>query len=247
MRILRGKQYIQVLFLAVLLVFGITGTVFAEEPSTSNNYQLTESQFNGGSAYESCSEQYCAKVSLGESTDGGAAPATSASFGTISKDSEPLLEVIVDTGISTLGVLNTQTTGTKTMTVRVRNYLSEGYTLQIQGDAPKYDGHTLKTFKEPTISIPGTEQFGINVIKNTTPNVGADPVQVPSSELSFGEVMEKYKIPDSFKYVSGDVVARSEKESGRTDYTISMIVNISSSTPAGDYKGDFSAIVVPIF
>jgi len=243
----RVKQYVQVLFLAALLVTGSAATVFAETPSESENYQLTESQFNGGSAYESCSEQYCARVSIGDTTDGGAAPSSSAGFATISPDSEPLLEVIVDAGASTLGVLDTETTGTKTMTVRIRNYLSGGYTLQIMGDAPVYDGHRLKTFSQPTISIPGTEQFGINVAKNTAPAIGEEPVQVPSSDISFGKATEKYSIPDSFKYTSGDVVARSNTESGRTDYTVSMIVNISNATPAGNYMGDFSAVVVPVY
>lgn len=247
MRKLRIGRQVYVLFLAALFLFACTGTAFAETPSESDSYQLTESQFNGGSAYESCSDQYCARVSIGNATDGGAIPSSSAAFGTISEESEPLLEVIVDPGVSTLGVLNAETTGTKTMTVRIRNYLSGGYTLQVIGDPPQYDGHKLKTFNEPTLSIPGTEQFGINVAKNLTPAVGADPVQVPSSETSFGAATAKYNVPDLFKFTSGDVVARSNTESGRTDYTISMIVNISNATPAGNYVSDFSAVVVPVY
>jgi hypothetical protein len=240
-------QLIRVLFLAAVILVGTSPMTYAETPSTSPNYQLSESQFNGGSAYESCSEQYCAKVSIGDIADNGVAPSSSAGFATIPQDSEPLLEVIVDAGVSTLGVLDTQTTGSKTMTVRIRNYLSGGYTLQITGNPPKYSGHTLKTFNEPTASQAGTEQFGINVVANSVPNVGADPIQIPSAQTSFGQVTEKYKIANWFKYTSGDVVARSATESGRTDYTVSMIVNISNATPAGQYTGDFSAVVVPVF
>lgn len=209
---------------------------------------MTESQFGVGSNRESCSGQYCARTSIGDVTSGGSSksPNVTTAFGPVTPD-EPLLEVIVDPGVSNLGDLTTEETASKTMTVRIRNYLSEGYTLQITGDPPSYKGHKLKTNTTPTAAAPGTEQFGINAAANTTPSVGASPLQVPSNEFSFGEVNAAYSTPNLFKYSSGDIVARSETESGRTDYTISMIVNIANSTPAGHYNGEFSAVVVPIF
>jgi len=178
----------------------------------------------------------------------GKSATSTAKFGSISAtDSDPLLEVIVDSGASNLGTLTTESTAYKSMTVRVRTYLSDGYVLQIVGNPPKYGDHTLATPTTPTSALPGTEQFGINATTNTTPNVGADPLQVPSSQTSFGVVNDNYKLANKFQYISGDEVARSESESGRTDYTISMIVNVSNSTPAGHYTGDFSAVVIPVY
>ncbi|MBI3889045.1 hypothetical protein HY312_00500 [Candidatus Saccharibacteria bacterium] len=246
MRNLSLWRYWSALLLVGVILVGSTGTVFAQT-STSNSYQMTESQFGVGSNKESCSGQYCARTSIGDIASGNSkSPKTTAAFGPVTPD-EPLLEVIVDPGVSNLGDLTTEETATKTMTVRIRNYLSEGYTLQITGEPPSYKGHKLKTNSTPTASNPGTEQFGINATANTTPSVGANPLQVPSNEFSFGEVNTAYSTPNLFKYTSGEVVARSEKESGRTDYTISMVVNISNSTPAGHYNGDFSAVVVPIY
>jgi hypothetical protein len=162
-------------------------------------------------------------------------------------ESDPLLEVIVDPGVSNLGTLTAEQTAYKTSIVRVRSYLSNGYILQVFGNPPKYGGHTLSTPSTPSSSVPGTEQFGINAALNTTPSVGADAVQVPSNETSFGVVNDDYKIPNKFKYVNGGEVARSLTESGQTDYTISMIVNISNATPAGHYSGDFSVVVTPFY
>jgi hypothetical protein len=71
--------------------------------------------------------------------------------------------------------------------------------------------------------------------------------QVPSDSLSFGEVAPDYQTANLFKYVNGDMIASSAVETGRTDYTVSMIVNISNKTPAGHYSGDYSAIVIPRF
>jgi hypothetical protein len=110
-----------------------------------------------------------------------------------------------------------------------------------------YSGHVLNTPSTPTAALPGTEQFGINATVNTVPNVGTDPVQIPSDQVSFGKVNDDYRIQNKFKYLSGDNVARSDTQSGETDYTISMIVNISNSTPAGHYSGDFSAVVIPVY
>lgn len=248
MRNRRSVFYVKTMLLVVLFLGVGTGTALATT-SSSTNYQVMETQFNAGTMMNSCSGQYCAQASIGDMTTGNASSPgeSTAMFGTTPTDSEPLLEVIVDAGESKLGLLSTEQTATKTTTVRVRSYLSDGYTLQIVGDPPKYGEHTLKTPTVPTESRPGTEQFAINAVANTSPSVGAAPVQLPSDQTSFGIVEDDYLTPNLFKYVDGDVVASSRTESGRTDFTISMIVNISNTTPAGHFTGEFSAVVIPIF
>lgn len=239
-------HYIKPLLVAVLIVGVSTGTVFATN-SSSSNYQVSETEFNAGSTLQNCSDQYCARASIGDMTIGrSTSSGGTASFGSL-VDSQPVLEVIVNPGESNLGVLTTEATATKTMTVQIRNYLSGGYVLQIVGDPPKAAGHSLHTPSTPTAASPGTEQFAINASDNSSPNVGANPVQVPSNQTSFGFVTDDYHTPNLFKYTSGDVVGRSLTESGRTDYTISMIVNISNATPAGHFSGDFSAVVIPVY
>lgn len=242
----RLRDYVTPVLLTGLIISGGTGTA-AYAVSSSNNYQVTETEFGSGSTQQNCSGQYCAQASIGDMSAGrSASPGGSATFGSITS-SDPLLEVIIDPGQSNLGILTTEATATKTMTVRVRSYLSGGYVLQIIGDPPKFANHTLRTPTTPTASSPGTEQFAINAAANSTPNIGANPVQVPSDQTSFGVVEDAYHLPNLFKYVSGDVVARSLTESGRTDYTISMIVNVSNSTPAGHFAADFAAVVVPVY
>ena len=101
------------LLLAVLFVVGSAGPAFAET-SNSQNYQVTESQFGVGSSMESCSQQYCAKASIGDIAGGASESAggTKATFGDVTPD-EPLLEVIVQDGQSNLGILSTEATATK--------------------------------------------------------------------------------------------------------------------------------------
>jgi hypothetical protein len=65
--------------------------------------------------------------------------------------------------------------------------------------------------------------------------------------MSFGEAAAGYNTANQFQYASEAIVARSYQSSGRTDYTVSMIINISNQTPAGRYAGDFSVVVTSVF
>lgn len=237
------------LAISLAMIIAVTSgtTAVQAETSSSANYQMTESEFNSSGSEQTCSSQFCARVAIGDSTAGDASSANNkVTFGSITSE-EPVLEMIVAPGVSNLGTLTTEHTGTKTASVKVRTYNSDGYVLRIMGDPPNYSSHTLAAPVMPTASSVGTEQFGINVVANTSPAVGANPVQVPSGDFSFGEVVAGYNIANQFKYVSGETVARSTTASGETDYTISMIVNIAQNTPAGLYRGEYSIVAIPIF
>lgn len=247
MRMGKLLRYSRYLLVAGLLTVWCTGTAMAQTTSTSETYQVTETDFSATSPRENCSGHYCARASIGDIAGQRSEPPGAGAVFSPAEGEEPRLEVIVETGESNLGELSTETTATKTMVVKILNYLGEGYTLHIEGNAPKFKNHLLATPGSPVASDPGTEQFAINIAANTTPNVGAAPLQVPADQGVFGEVEDDYKTANLFKYTSGEVIARSNAESGRTDYTISMIVNISNSTPAGHYSGDFAAVVVPAF
>lgn len=241
-----GRYGVLLLALGIVLYGG--STVMATTLK-SDNYQVVESEFGSGSGLESCSGSgnYCARTAIGSLTIGdSSAGSKRVEFGPITED-EPALEVIVEQNESDLGELTTETTAKTSVLVKVRNYLSNGYVMQMTGDAPKISNHTLTTPLTPTASTQGTEQFGINAVANTTPTVGANAVQVPSGDFSFGVVDSEYSTANLFKYESGDTVARSPSESGQTNYTISMIVNVSNTTPAGRYAGDFSIVVIPVY
>lgn len=239
-----GRAVIPVL---ATVLFGVVGSVpVLAQTATSPNYQVVETEIGGGASQEACSASYCARVSIGDVTDGNVMVSNTASFDD-NPLSEPVLEMIIETGDSNLGVLTPEKTATKTTIAKVRSYLSGGYIIQLIGDPPKFEGHTLQTPNDPTASTPGTEQFAVNVVANTSPAIGANPVQVPGDGVLFGAADELYGTPNMFKYSSGEIIARSLTESGRTDYTISMIVNISSSTPAGNYAGDYMAVIMPAY
>lgn len=247
------RQYRFVIALALVISLGSVGTAVAAQ-SSSPSYSVNEVQMGGvGSSLHDCSANYCAKTSVGDTSVGRAGSTNySAQLG-FNTSSEPMLEVIVEGGNQNMGVLDTDTTGTALSTIKVRNYLSNGYVLQITGPPPSQGRHALTALSTPSTSQQGAEQFGINLADNTVPNIGAGPVQVPSGTFSFGTVADGtngthvYNQPNLFMYQDGDIVAQSLTSSGETDYTMSMIINVSNVTPGGQYTGTFSAVAVPVF
>jgi hypothetical protein len=258
------RQFRFVVGLGFIIALGFAGTASAAQ-SSSTHYSVTETQIGSGSSLHDCSTNYCAKTSVGDLTDGRASSANySAQLG-FNTSAEPVLEVEVDGGSQDMGVLDNSHTGTAVNTIKVRSYLSSGYVLQITGASPSQGTHSLKTMSPadcPCTSQPGTEQFGINLADNTSPNIGALPVQVPSGSFSYGSVVSGqdtvngtnpnsdhayFDATDMFVYQDGDVVAHSLSSTGETDYTMSMIINVSDVTPGGRYTGVYSAVAVPVF
>ena len=231
--------------LAVILSITCIGQVSAQ--MSSNNYKVNEAQFGSGSSLNDCSANYCAKTSVGDLTNGSAASTNySAQLGFNTSD-EPMLEITTSAGLRNLGVLNTSETASTSYEIGVRSYLSKGYVMQITGSPPKNNGRVLTRLISQSTVQPGTEQFGINLADNSTPDVGAGPIQMPDGTFSFGTVASDYTDPNLFKYLDGDIVASTETSSGLTTFTMSMILNISDTTPGGKYVGSLSAVVTPTY
>jgi hypothetical protein len=232
---------------AILLVAAIiTCGGIAAAQSSSSSYKVNEYSFGIGGELNACSSNYCSKQSAGETAVGNTSSSSyqaQAGFDTVS---DPVLEVAVNGSIN-FGVLDVASTASGTANVQVRTYLASGYTMIIAGPAPVNGSSNLDPMSTPTTSQIGTEQFGINLRNNATPDVGADPVQIPDSSFSFGTPSSDYNVPDQYKYQNGDTIAYSNSSSGQTNYTLSMIVNMAASTPGGIYTSDYSIVVISVF
>jgi hypothetical protein len=230
--------------IACLSILAISLAPLHVQASSSQNYTIEEDFVGGGGRVESSSTNFTAQDSLGAVGVGESAGTLYGQIAGATTTNDPTLTFIVDNATVNLGSLSTSLTRSGTATFRVLNYTSYGYLVQIIGDPPDNGGHTLSDLSSATASTTGTEQFGINLKNNATPDVGADPVQVPDSSFSFGAAASGYNTADLFKYVSGDTIATADQSSGRTDYTISYIANISTNTPGGSYSGGQTLVVV---
>lgn len=231
-----------------LLIVAGSGAVASAFQSSSTSYGVDETFFgNGGLLCNpgvTGSASYCATQTAG---DTGVGNASSTNYqiqaGSDVTDRAPYLQFIVNNPNTNLGTLTTTSTATTTATFSVKTYLAGGYVVVNASPGPQNAGYTMHTLSSPTSSSIGNEQFGINLVANTTggtcnapANFGAAPSQNPDATFGFGQAAPGYNTCGKFKYVNGDTIAFSNSSSGETDFTISYIYNISNLTPGGVYQ-----------
>ncbi|MDB5182129.1 MAG: exported protein of unknown function [Candidatus Saccharibacteria bacterium] len=233
--------------LCLLSVLSYTPAVHAAQ-SNSSNYGVSEVNFGSGGSLQSCSGSYCSKQSAGELTVGSSSSANYTARSGFNTDREEFLEVSVTGTTINFGVLESFATKFGSSTFSIRAFPAHGYNVIVDGFAPRStSGNSIAAMSSATTSQIGVEQFGINLRQNTTPAVGADPVLFPDSTFAFGAAATGYNSPNNYKFVAGDTIASSPKGTGRTNYTLSIIANISTNTPSGSYSGRLGIIAVPTF
>ena len=165
----------------------------------------------------------------------------------------PFLEFVVSGATVDLGVLDSNSTssgaaqgGACGCSFYVRSYVSSAYVVTTVSAPPTSESGTILTAKSaqavPSVSQ-SVEEFGINLVANTSLAIGADPNNQPDNTFADGIAATGYDTDGQFKYAQGDIVARSAgtlntKAWGQTDYTISYIAKSNPLTPAGLYSMD---------
>lgn len=243
-----GQINIKVIVLLVVCLFlGIPASIKAQT-LCSGSYCATETFFGTGGELNACSSNYCSKQSAGET---GVGKVGSTNFGVqagFNTTDAPFLEFNVTASNVNIGTLTTASATTTTASFYVRAYLASGYNVISVADPPRNGTYTLHNLTSPTASSAGSEQFGINLKANTSPaTFGANPSQYPDSSFGFGFAAPGYDTANVYKYVKNDTIATSNSSSGRTDYTISYVFNINSTTPGGTYTFNHDMVAVATY
>lgn len=229
------KQTWKISAVVLLLAAFLPGVVYAAQ-SASSKFQVNEVFFGSGGELNACSTSYCTKQAAGESVVGNTSSANFQAQGGFNTERQPYIEFTVGITNVDLGTLTPQATKVATAAFSVKAYLAHGYVVTNASDPPTNNSYTMTAIAIPAASTVGTEQFGINLVANTIPQVfGAAPTQGPDSTFSYGQVSADYGSPNLFKYAKGDVVALSNLSTSYTNYTVSYIFNISNVTPGGSY------------
>ncbi len=132
-----------------------------------------------------------------------------------------------------LGVLSTSSTGTGTSNMTAATNAQSGYAITVNGSTlQSTGGGTIDaiTAGSGSASTTDSSQFGINLMSNSTPTVGT-----ATSGSGSGAPQTGYDTADTFKYVTGDIVAAASNATNSNTYTVSYIANINGTTPAGSY------------
>lgn len=238
-----------------LIIFG--GVAFAQY--SSGNYKANEVLFGSGGDNNQSSANYKAGVSAGALGVGNVSSASYQAYSGFLTPNEPFLELGIDTPVVNLGVIDINSTKSGIAAFHVRAYIDSGYTVQTMSQPPIYtsgaQNHTLAakaTLAAPTV---GTEEFGINLVKNTNfcgagCDLGSNPSPQPNGTFATGVAATGYDTAGQFKYNVGDTIAQTPSGSsgwGETDYTISYIADAGVLTPAGYYTMNHDLVVVATY
>lgn len=222
----------------VLCCANIYSPTVNAETSQSSNYSFSESSLGPGGLIQSGSANYQGSNGANDLVVGNASSGNYQIDTGSTTTNDPALSFSVNNANAYFGSFSTTQTATATANFSVSNYTSYGYAVQIIGDPPTDGIHTIKAMTTTDISRVGTEQFGINLVANTSPSsFGANP---NNGQFGFGSVKADYASSNNFRYVSGETIAEAPRSSGVTIYTISYIVNVSSLTPGGQYTSNQS-------
>ena len=131
-----------------------------------------------------------------------------------------------------LGLMSTKETLTTQSQMAVGTNATGGFAITVHGTPMSAGIYTMDSPQVPTESIPGQSQFGINLVENTTPNIGKNP----EGDWANALVGPGYDQADKFKFVSGDVVAYSPNVSLMKKYTVSYMLNAASNLRPGVYS-----------
>ena len=222
------------LLAGALIISYFTAPAMAD-PLVSPHYQFTEQSLGSSGLYGSASPNFQSEQALGIlGLNTSASTNLQVQVGNITTG-DPALTFIVNSSSIDFGDFSATSASTTTASFQVLDYTSYGYVVQVYGTPPTHNGHTLAAMATAGSSTPGTEQYGINVVANTSPvSLGANP---NNGQFGFGQAATGYDTSNNYKYVNGDIIAQGPKSSGTTIYTISYLINVSELSPGGAYSG----------
>jgi hypothetical protein len=201
----------------------------------SAHYKFDESVIGGSGLIQSNSANYQSGESIGDTGIGNSASSNFQINAGYTTTSDPALSFMVTTPTANFGSFSPGIASVATSNFAVSNYTSYGYVVQILGNPPNNGSHTLAAMSTTGPSQAGVEQFGINLVANTSPvSVGANP---DHGQFGVGSASSNYGTPNNYRYVSGETIASAPQSSGLTTYTISYIINVTSLTRGGQYTG----------
>lgn len=235
--------------LAVVWFFAAIPLTYAQQ-SSSPSYQVNEVQFGSGGSVDSSSTNYKSQTSVGSLGGGRSSSANFSADSGFLTQNEPYLEMGVINASVDLGDLTPTATHSGAGSFYVRSYTSGGYSIINLGTPPvNASNNQLKAKTTLGAPIIGTEEFGMNLVKNVNfcgsgCNLGDNPVPVPDNTFATGVAATGYSTAGQFKFGVGDTIASAPNGDGQTNFTVSFIANINSVTPAGSYttQADFAVI-----
>jgi len=174
--------------------------------------------------------------------DTGTVASSTAGQITVTASVDETLTLTLASATVALGTLSTSATGTGTTGITVATNAQTGYNLTYSGATLTSGANTLTALSTPTASAVNTKQFGLNLVSNSSPAVGA-----AVSGTGTGAATAGYNTANQFKFLTGDTIASASAPTNSNTYTASYIANINGSTAAGLYSTVLTYIITANF
>jgi hypothetical protein len=238
MSLMMGRLILGAVIIACLSI--IFAPIVNADPSSSTNLKLDETVVGGSGLSFSESANFQSSTSVGALGIDNSASTNLQVYAGNKTTGDPSLTFSITDSTASFSPFSVGSASTATSTFEVINYTSYGYVVQLVGNPPTKGTHTITAMASTAPSQVGIEQFGINLVANTSPaSFGSNPDQ---GQFGFGVAASNYATANNFRYVNGESIVTAPKSSGKTIYTISYIVNVSTVTPAGSYTTDQTLI-----
>ena len=168
---------------------------------------------------------------------------------------------IPDCSTATAGAINFNQLFSPSAAATARSQLAastnslSGYVITVNGATMTSGSATIPSLATATTPAIGNSQFGMNLVANTTsvstPAVGLAINPIANATTLKGQSTTGYNTPDTFKFLSGDIIANSANGgAGPTNsqiYTASYIVNVAGGQLAGTYTTTLTYICTSTF
>lgn len=235
-----NKNLIKYFFITSLALLFPLSTILAR--MESDNYVIYGDVLSSGGDELSASANFGIQDTIGESLI-LSSTSTSDNFGIKAGFREMYVDSYVTLSLGSasldLGALSPTETKFGSHTMTVETDAVNGFTVTLSGNSlvragglDEINGIGL-TAQSSSI---GAKQFGLNLVANATPAVGADP----SGSAPIGSVASQYNEADKFAFLSNSAVATSSAPINSTVYTVSYIANISGDVPNGNYATELT-------
>lgn len=140
------------------------------------------------------------------------------------------------------GTLSASSTNSSISQFGVGTNAVSGYAVTVNGTTLTAPGGTISALGSQTASATGSEQFGLNLRDNATPNVGLDPDGSGTATPT-----ATYNTADQYRFVTGETVASKSGSDQFRRFHASYIVNIDTATEAGTYTSVLTYIATATF
>ena len=140
------------------------------------------------------------------------------------------------------GELSSGHTSTGTSQLLTATNSGSGYSITLAGNTMTSGNNVIPALGTGDVSRPGTGQFGLNFRSNVTPVTGQD-----TTGPGVATTDPLYSQPNTYRFVSGDVIVSDTQPDNIREYTASYIVNVPTKQAPGIYVSTVTYVCLANF